>query len=145
MQLQTGHWVLVCDAGKALLLQNHGDSERLDLRVIDKLELTNPPTGEQGSDAPGRFSSPAGHLAAGEPTDFHDQAEDAFARTVAERTRDAMHKSGADGLVVVADPRTLGRLRKSLLDSGTPDILAEIAKDYAHREVPDIEALIAIH
>ena len=52
MRLETGTFVLVSDAGKALLLQNRGDADILDLRVIEMLQDENPPSRDQGRDRP---------------------------------------------------------------------------------------------
>lgn len=58
--VHNGAWVLIGDGRRALFFSNHGDAEILDLRVIETRVDENPPTREQGSDAPGRAFAAAG-------------------------------------------------------------------------------------
>ena len=46
-------------------------------------------------------------------------------------------------LVVAADPRSLGKLRPMLTDSGSVSILAELNRDLAHHTLPKIEEAIS--
>ena len=84
MHLPTGAFVLVCDGSKALLLENKGDADLLDLRIVEALTDDNPPNRDQSSDRAGRFKTPSGAHAATEQTDWHDIAEERFLSTVAE-------------------------------------------------------------
>lgn len=147
MHLANGTFLLVCDASKALLLQNHGDAERIDLRVVEVLGIDNPPDREQSSDRPGRFQTPAGGKAATDETDQHEAAESRFAEETAELVRSALKADASAKLILAADPRSLGRLRPLLNQKGITDetILAEINKDLSHHPVPEIERLITAY
>ena len=46
-------WVLVCDGSKALMLQNEGDDELINLKVVDAVEEKHEATHEMGTDRPG--------------------------------------------------------------------------------------------
>ena len=129
-------WVLVADAGKALLLVNEGDEVYPNLRVSRTVEApANPRTSGQGSDRPGR-SIFAGRRSAVGQTDWHQAAEDSFAATVGAILSEGSHPSA---LVLVAPPRFLARLRERLPDWAKTALLAEIAKDYTHLTVGEIE------
>lgn len=142
MQLHNGALILVCDAGKALVLENQGDQDLMDLRVLDTFEQDNPPTREQGTDRPGRYATPTGGRTATEETDWHDEAEARFAEALAAHLDGRLAGTNPAELVIIADPRTLGRLRPHLSGRVQAALTAEIAKDYVKHPVSDIEALI---
>ena len=48
--------ILVADGEKALFLRNKGDAEFPNLVIEGKKRHENPPTGEQGTDRPGKTS-----------------------------------------------------------------------------------------
>src|SRR3954469_18215304 len=54
LRIKTGDWVVVCDGAKALILENAGDSVFPNLRTKEVHTQPDPPTREQGTDAPGR-------------------------------------------------------------------------------------------
>ena len=60
MSLAHGAWVFVGDGQKALFLINEGDEKFPNLRRLSVEEHKDPPTREQGSDAPGRAYSSVG-------------------------------------------------------------------------------------
>ena len=55
LKIQSGEWVIVCDGGKALILENAGDSQFPNLRTRETYEEKHPATHEQGTDVPGRI------------------------------------------------------------------------------------------
>lgn len=135
--------MLISDAAKALLLENKGDVHTLDLRIVKVLTNENPRTNQQGSDRPGRFETPDGGRAAVEATDWHEAGEDAFLANVAAVTVKTVSEATPANLVLAADPRALGKLRRLLADSGSITLIAEINRDLAHQTDPGIEAAIA--
>ena len=144
MRLAPGTYVLVCDAAKALLLENKGDEIRLDLRVVEAFtDEDNPSARDQASDAAGRFKTPTGVSAATEQTDWHEIGEDRFLAKVATSALAQILSSGPARMVLAADPRSLGKLRKHLADSDTLTLVAEINKDLAHQTIAQIEEAIA--
>jgi protein required for attachment to host cells len=77
-------FVFVGDGGKALFLRNEGD-EKFPNLVTERVFVDNdPPTREQGTDAPGRVYSGAHALgrSAVETTDWHEIDEHRFAHRV---------------------------------------------------------------
>lgn len=143
MQLETGTFILVSDAGRALILENRGDGAHLDLRVIRVMENENPPARELASGPPGRFRTPAGGYAATEQTDWHNVAETRFLEDVARETLQVAGAKAPAHLVIAADPKSLGRLRLLLADSGTVQLLGEIQGDLVHQTIASIEQAVA--
>ena len=108
-------WVVVCDGAKALILQNAGDAELMNLQVRETLTQPNQPTRELGTDKPGRAYAPDGLSgSAMEETDWQDQAEADFLREVAVKLDELVHEKEARRIVLVAPPRALGTLRPNL-------------------------------
>lgn len=143
MKLKNGTWVIVCDAGKFLLLENNGDQDVMDLRVVDHEAMENPKTSEQGTARPGRFQKTSDRRGSTVETDWHALGETRFAEDLADRLDQWASQDRFDGLVIVADSRTLGVLRSALSAQVKTRVFAEVRKDYAHRTIDFIEAALA--
>lgn len=137
LKLAHGAVVLVADARKALFLVNAGDEVHPHLRTDRVMEAPpNPPSHEQGTQRPGRTHRRAAdnpHRSAMEETDWHRQAEAAFAVEVAAAL------GGAAPLVVVAAPQFLAELRKQMPRPARDVLVAEIASDLTKMPVFEIE------
>ena len=142
MHLRNGDWVVVCDAGKYVVYENQGDTDRLDLRVISFDEHVNPPTHDQGSDRPGRFAGPDGQRAAVGDTDWHEQEESRFISMLAVQMDGWATAEPSRRFVLIADPKSMGALRQSLNEHTLSRIDHAVTGDHAHRPVEAIEALI---
>lgn len=144
LKIDAGAWVVVCDGRKALILRNEGDAVFPNLRTHEVHEQDNPPTRAQGTDAPGRVheSANAGRSSV-EPTDWHEEAERAFMRTLANRLEAAVAAGEAKAIVVVAAPRALGALRPHLGKGVQDAIVAEVDRDMVKLPVYEIEKLLA--
>lgn len=143
LRVGNGDWVLVGDGHKALLLQNHGDAQLLDLRRLSVRTNENPPTSEQGTDRPGRsFSSAGPGRSSYETTDWHSLEESQFAIELATEINRAAHAQEFKRLVVVAPPKVLGELRREFSQEAQKRISAEINKDLTNHAIPDIERLL---
>jgi len=146
MNIAKNALVLVADGRKMLFLRNHGNETQMDLHLEAHQEQQNPPTHEQGTDAPGRSFAPsfasAGRRSAMEQTDFHQIAEDRFAAEAAALLRDRALNGDFKTLVVVAPPRTLGELRKHYHKEVASRIVHELHKDLTGFTVLDIEAAL---
>jgi protein required for attachment to host cells len=145
MKIAHGTLVMAIDGSKMLLFRNEGDEKYAVLDTLSHKEIDDPATREIGSDAPGRaFSSTGNRRSAYQETDWHDQAEQSFAIAGAERLERVAASEKGD-IVVLAAPRTLGVLRKHWGRETQARLVAEIAKDMAHREWDDIAKTIAAH
>lgn len=143
MQLNNGDWVIVCDAGKYVAYENNGDTDRLDLRTRDSGEFDNSPTRELGTDRPGRLEGPNAQKSAVEQTDWHDQEEKRFVGALADKM-DAWAASAPNRkFVLVADPRSMGTLRKSLKEATMAQVRHTITGDHVHGPVSAIEKLVS--
>jgi len=134
--LASGALVLVADARKALFLLNTGDAAHPALEVARALDAeANPRTSDLGTDRPGR-SGFGERRSAVEQTDWHQANEDAFAGSV---VRTLATFSDIRQLVIVAPPKFLARMRHHLPAPSGARKVAEIAKDYTHLTVHEIE------
>lgn len=113
---QPKHWVLVADSGQARILELQRKPYEFRL-VSDQVSATQHQTNKELiSDASGRVYSTkgAGTHAMAPRADPHDLAEEQFVRSLA-KTLDKANRLGAfDHLAIIADPKTLGRLRRSM-------------------------------
>jgi protein required for attachment to host cells len=140
LKIASGEWVVVCDGGKALILENAGDARFPNLRTRETYEQKHPATHEQGSDVPGRaFASVGGSRSAVEQTDWHDQSERNFLKNLANRLDAAVTGGEVHSLIMVAPPRALGMIRQAYSPHVRDAIRIELEKDYVKLPVPDIE------
>ena len=139
MKLKTGTHVVVADSEKYLILYNHGDDDIIDLRVRDSAVRDNPPTRDQGTDRPGRYPTPNAQYSAVSNADWHRLEKEQAAVDLT----DAIEKlNGSKDILIIADAKTLGRVRAKLSDHTKPRIIGEISKDLTHHTIPDIESII---
>lgn len=135
-----GAWIVVADGKRALILHNTGDEKFANLQTVRVVEQENPPTGQQGTDRPGRYADTAeGHRSAFENTDWHALEEERFLKQLASHLKECVQKGECQKLVLVAPPAALGVLRKALDNQVTRNVLAEVPKDFTNRPVYDIE------
>jgi protein required for attachment to host cells len=143
MSISHNALVFVGDGRKMLFLRNHGGAARIDLHTEAHDEQDDPKDREIKTDAPGltaqkgAFGRPAMDEA-----DFHQQAEDRWARRAAEMLNRRAHANDYDALVIVAPPRTLGEIRKHLHKETERRLVATINKEMTDRPLADIEELL---
>lgn len=144
MEIQSDEWVVVCDGGKALILVNAGDAMFPNLRTLETHEHDNARTSAQGTDKPGRVQQSATNRRSSvEQTDWHDAAERDFLHALARHLDEALRAGKTKALIVVAAKRALAVLREAYTDSVRKAVKAEVAKDYTHKPVYEIEQLLA--
>ncbi|HMM90673.1 host attachment protein [Bradyrhizobium sp.] len=140
MKIGTGDWIVVCDGRKALILENRGDDLFPNLRTREVHEHSDRSTHEQGSDAPGRVhQSTGGARSAVEQTDWHDEAERLFLKTLADRLDTAVTTGETSALTMVASPRALGMIRTEYSAAVQKALHGEVAKDLVKLPVYEIE------
>lgn len=140
MRLDKGDWLVVCDGRKALILENLGDEMFPNLHTREVHEQPNPSTSAQGSDAPGRLHAAAGGARSSvEQTDWHDEAERAFLRSLAGRLDAAVSAGETTALTMVASPRALGMIRADYSDVMRKALRGEVGKDLVKLPVYEIE------
>lgn len=146
MKVEHSTLVMVADGAKLLLLRNEGDEKYPVLETLLHEQQDNPPAHEQGTDAPGRsFASTGEGRSSYAETDWHRQAEDAFARHAAMVLEQAAAGHPDSRLVVIAAPRFLGEMRKHYGRATSAGLLAEIDKDLADHPTDDVIAALTAH
>ena len=140
MKVGTGEWVVVCDGRKALILENIGDSMFPNLHTKEVHEHASERTSAQGTDAPGSLQQSIGHARSSvEQTDWHDQAERAFLRQLADRLHHAVLAGETKALTMVASPRALGMIRADYSEQVRKALHGEVHKDLVKLSVYEIE------
>ena len=154
MSLPNNALVLVADGRKMLFLRNHGDANQIDLRTETHDERADAKTSDMGTDGPGtndanlhaRTGTQAQSGGYGRPavdqTDYHQQAEDRWARDAAGELNRRVLAHDFESLAIIAPPRLLGELRKHLHKEVERRVVCTIDKEMSGRPTPDIEALI---
>ncbi|ANK85004.1 MULTISPECIES: baeRF12 domain-containing protein [Rhizobium] len=137
-------WVVVCNGAKALIMQNAGDAQLMNLKVLETLTQPNEPDRELGTDKPGRSHAADGwSRSAVEETSWQEQAEAQFLKHVAERMDELTQAKDARRIVLIAPPKALGTLRPALSAETQAAISAELAKDYTNLPIDEIERHLA--
>ena len=143
MSLPNNALVLVVDGRKILFLRNHGDANQIDLRTEAHEEREDARTSEMGTDGPGTQAQSGGYgRPAVDQTDYHQQAEDRWAKGSADELNRRVLAHDFDSLAIIAPPKLLGELRKHLHKEVERRIICTINKEMSGRPTPDIEALI---
>jgi protein required for attachment to host cells len=158
MRIENATWIAVADGARFLLLHNDGDADYPRLRMVEHMDHQNPPSRDQGTDRPGRMPDQRGAApqTRGEPgqgphpgprsaletTDWHRIAEEDFARQIAARLSELAGQGQLGRLLLVADPRSLGRIRAALAPSLSRAIVAEVARDLTGQPLPRIAEVL---
>ena len=144
MNIAKGAWVVVCDGGKALILENSGSPAAVKLDTREVHEHANAPTHQQGTDQPGRVHQSFGNArSAVEQTDWHDEAERVFLESLARRLDVAIAAGETSDLIIIAAPRALGMLRAAYSPAIRQALRGEIDKDYVKVPIREIEKRLA--
>lgn len=146
MRIKKGTLILTADGAKMVLYRNDGGVDDLDLTVLHQSTDENLASREAGTDTPGRTQASANERRSsyGE-TDWHQQAEDRFAREVAGILENKLVEESGANVVVAAAPRTLGELRKHYGRKTTEKLAAEIGKDLTNCVKEDVASVVAAH
>jgi protein required for attachment to host cells len=135
------HWVLVADGGQARILELR--RKPYEFRQVTEWvsEAQHQPSRELVSDADGRsfhVQGPGSH--AKQPrSDPHDQAEEQFTRGLVQKLDKAVALGRFDHLAVIAEPRTLGRLRRHMSKPLSARVTDELALDLASLPINQLE------
>jgi protein required for attachment to host cells len=125
---------------QGLILENRGDRLFPNLHTREVHEHEDPATHAQGSDAPGRVHQSTGSARSSiEQTDWHDESERLFLKTLADRLDTAITTGETSALTMVASPRALGMIRTDYSTAVRKALHGEIAKDLIKMPVYEIE------
>src|SRR6478672_13599089 len=115
MPLPNNALVLVADGTKVLFLRNHGDENQIDLRTEAHDQREDRKDRDIKSDAPGTNQQSFGYgRSTYEEPDFHQQEEDRWIKDAADDLKTRVLRNDFDALAIVAPPKALGILKKSL-------------------------------
>ena len=134
-------WILIADGARARVLAQEKDFAALEPAFEDEeITGTRAQSKEIASDRPGRSfdSGGEGRHAMEPPTDPQRYAKFEFARDLAERLEDAVHRGRFARLVLIAAPKTLGDLRELLPEAVKAKVVAEIDKDLTKVPRPEL-------
>ena len=125
------YWVLVANSGQARILEMQRkpyEFRQVAELLSDTQHLTNK---DIVSDASGRVyhtQGPGTH-SMNPRSDPHENAEEQFSRSLAHKMEKAAQLGRFDQLLVVADPKTLGRLRPQMHKSIGGKVVDEVSLD----------------
>jgi protein required for attachment to host cells len=143
MPLPHNALVLVADGRKTLFFRNHGDENQIDLRIEAHEAREDRKDREIKTDAPGSVQQSAGYgHSTYEETDFHQQEEDRWIKDAADELKKRVLRNDFEALAIIAPPKALGVLKKSLHKEVERRIVCTVNKEMSGRPIPDIEALL---
>jgi protein required for attachment to host cells len=146
MPLPNNALVLVADGRKMLLFRNHGDENQIDLRTESHDARKDRKDREIKTDAPGTTKQSAGYgRSTYEEPDFQQQEEDRCVKDAADALKARVLRGDFEALAIVAPPKALGVLKKSLHKEVERRIVCTVNKEMSGRPIPDIEALLNGH
>lgn len=130
--------VLVADGARMLVLRNDGDAGAPALGVLEHRETPVPFNRDLFADAPGRtFSSHSPTRSAYDHGDAHKAREEGFLAAAVAAL--AAHLApDTPGIVIAADPVSLGVIRQHYTPAITNLLLAEYGKDFTPMPVAEI-------
>lgn len=143
MKLHAGSRVYVCDGGRFVAYEQRGDTSLLDLFFVEGDDFQNLPSHDLGDDRPGRYPSPDGQRSAVGQTDQHELAETRFTAELVSRIKSWCQLSARNKFVLIADPRSMGRIRRRLTPTVQEQMLQSITGDFVHHPVSEIKRVIA--
>jgi protein required for attachment to host cells len=111
--------------------------------VVSAAEDNNSRTRDQVTDAAGQASSPVSGGGSLPSADRHAIEEQRFAAETGRELNRAAQAGELENLILVAPPKTLGQLRKTLHQDVENRTLREIAKDVTGHPVGEIEKLLS--
>jgi protein required for attachment to host cells len=145
MLVSHGAMILAIDGAKMALFSNRGTDFAPNLEPADHDAQHAANTAALGTDKPGRsFGSTGRARSAYETPDYHQVAEDDFAKAAIDRLNGLAQQSNLD-FIIIAAPHVLGIIRKHYSADLRRRLVAEIDKDYAGRPVAEIAELLRNH
>lgn len=133
-------WILVADASRARLFENHRVQRTLELVFENDRPEQRDREAMRDSDRPGRVHERSGQVRHGmqAPTPARQRVREEFARELVERLRAGANEHSFDQLVLVAAPTMLGALRAELDEPLREQMIAELDKDLTKLSVDDL-------
>ncbi|RWE77038.1 host attachment protein [Mesorhizobium sp.] len=131
MILNNGTLVAVTDGESLRLFHNKGHEPHLDLIEVEDSVLEVAHAGSGGR-----------HRSSTANPDESRLGEDDFAASIASYLNHKAHEKACEHILVIADPRTLGEMRRHYQPSLSAKLVGEIAKDFVKHSVISIKSAI---
>ena len=141
MNAKAKYWVLVANSGQARILEMQRKPyqfQEVSELTSETQHLTNKDIVSDASGRVYRTQGPGTHSMKPR-SDPHEQAEEQFSRGLAEKMDKAARLGRFDRLLVVADPKTLGRLRQQMTKSVGSKIAEEVSLDLVRLPLNQLE------
>lgn len=134
-------WALVTDSGYGRLVELERSPPRITEIGTREAATRHQTSRELTTDASGRDFDTAGPVSHSKAprTDAHDEAERQFVERWSRDLQQAFTNGRFRQLLLVADPRTLGRLRKTMAEKLRSAVLAESDRDLTKLPLQDLE------
>jgi len=138
------YWVLVADGGTAHIVELR--RKPAEFHEVQKLvsETRHQPSRDLMSDASGRSfhaQGPSSHSKLPR-SDAHELAKDVFSRKLVGKLEQAANLKAFELLAIIADPKTLGRLRQHMSKSLAARVTDELNLDLAGMPLDSLEQKI---
>jgi protein required for attachment to host cells len=135
------HWVLVANGGQARVLELR--RKPYEFRQVAEIfsETRRTPSRDMVSDGSGRsyhVQGPGSH-AKQQRSDPHEQAEEQFTRKLAVNLDKAAGQGRFEHLAIIADPRTMGRMRRYMSKPLSTRVAQELTIDLAGLPLQELE------
>lgn len=123
-------WALVTDSGCGRLIELEASPARIEEIATREAPARHKTSQELTTDASGREYDATGPVSHSKHprTDAHEEAEEQFAREWVDGLQKAFAQGRFEHLMLVADPRTLGRLREYMDKKLRATVAAEDAR-----------------
>jgi len=131
MQLPNGAMVAVVDGEQARLFRNKGDEGNTKLEALPETDISGDNKGAGGR-----------HHSSSANPDSSRLEEDSFAAATAAHLNKRVLDGKVEHLFIVADPKTLGELRKHYHKKLEACLLGELSKDLTGHNVEAIETAV---
>ena len=144
MNPKATYWVLVANSGQARILELRRKPyafQQVTELVSEAQHMTNK---ELVSDASGRVyhtQGPGTH-SMNPRSDPHENAEEQFSRSLIQKMERAAQLGRFDQLLVIADPKTVGRLRQQMNKTLAGKVVQEVSLDLVGLPLPQLEARV---
>ena len=137
-------WALVANSGQARIVEMR--RKPYEFRQVAELEseAQHMTSKDLVSDASGRVyhtQGPGTH-SMNPRSDPQENAEEQFSRSLAQKMEKAAQLGRFDQLLVIADPKTMGRLRQQMTRSVSGRIADEISLDLVSLPLPQLESRV---
>ena len=142
MNVKAKYWVLVANSGQARILEMQRKPyafHQVSELVSEAQHLTSK---DIVSDASGRdyHAQGPGTHSKKPRSDPHEQAEEQFSRSLAQKMEKAARLGRFEQLLIIADPKTMGRLRQQMNRSLAGKVTDEVALDLVGLPLPQLES-----